>query len=130
MQAELGQLHEQEYQQQMKEQILALRANVGRSSEAECRATTAVSALTASLLTIAVHHAATVPPLELVMSAFLVGIPPVSGASSAPVWGVIPPLPETTYPLAYSCPLSPTRPTVPEPRRFKAQTMLEWTYWK
>jgi hypothetical protein len=82
LQAELRQLQELERRQQMKEQILALRAKVGRSSEAEGRATIAVLAPTASLPTIAVHPAATAPPLEPAMSAFSAGILPTMGVST------------------------------------------------
>jgi hypothetical protein len=114
----------------MKEQILALRAKVGCSSEAEGRATIAASAPTAGLPSIAVHPAATIPLLEPAMSAFSAGIPPTTCASMAPVWGAIPLAPQETYPLAYTYPLPPTHILVLEPRRFKAQTMLEWNTWK
>jgi hypothetical protein len=68
----------------MKEQILALCAKVGRSSEAEGRATIAASAPIANLPTIAMHPAVTIPPYELAMSAFSAGIPPTTGVSTAP----------------------------------------------
>ncbi len=121
----MRQLQELERRQQMKEQILALRAKVGRSSEAENRATIAASAPTTNLPTIAVHPAATVPPLEPATSAFAAGIPPTTGARTALAWRAIPPVPQPAYPLAYSYPLPPTRIPVPEPCCFKAQTMLE-----
>ncbi len=130
LQAELRQLQELERRQQMKERIIALRAKVGCSSEAEGRATITALAPTASLPTIAVHPAATVPLLEPAMSAFSAGISPVTGESSAPVWGAIPPMLQATYPFAYPYPLPPTRIPVPELCRFKAQTILEWTNWK
>jgi hypothetical protein len=106
-------------------QILALCAKVGRSSEAESRATIAASAPTASLPTIAMHPAATAPPLEPMMSAFLAGILPTTDASTVPVWEAIPLTSQVTYPLVYPYYLLPTLIPVPEPRRFKAQTMLE-----
>ncbi len=101
LQAELRQLQELERRQQMKELILALRAKVGRSSEAGGRATIATLASTAILLTIAVHPAATVPPFEPVISAFLAGILPAIGASTVPMRGAIPLAPQATYPLSY-----------------------------
>jgi hypothetical protein len=83
LQAELRQLQVLERRQQMKELILALRAKVGRSSEAEGRATIAASAPTASLPTIAVHPAATVLPFEPATSTFAAGIPLTTGANTA-----------------------------------------------
>ncbi len=109
----------------MKEQILALRAKVGRSSEAVGRVQIAASALTTSLPTIAIHPAVTILPLKPAMSAFSTEIPLMTGASTAPVWGAIPLVPQPAYPLAYPYPLPPTRIPVPELRCFKAQTMLE-----
>ncbi len=109
LQAELRPLQELERWQQMKEQILPLHAKVSHSSKAEGRATITALAPTASLPTIAVHPAATVPLLEPAMSVFSAGIPPVTGASTVPVWGAIPLMPQATYPLAYPYPLLPTR---------------------
>jgi hypothetical protein len=77
-----------------------------------------------------VHPAATVPPLEPATSAFAMGIPSTAGVSTVPVWGAIPPTSQPVYPLAYPYPLPPMRIPVPEPYRFKAQTMLEWNAWK
>jgi hypothetical protein len=111
----------------MKEQILALRAKVGRSSEVQGQATIAVSAPTASLPTIAVHPAATVPLLKLAMSVFSAGILLVLDASSAPVWRGILPVPQPAYPLVYPYPLPPTLIPVLEPRCFRAQSMIELT---
>ncbi len=121
----MRQLQELERWQPIKEQILALRAKVGRSSKAEGLATIAVSALTVSLPTIAMHPAATVLPFEPATSAFAAGTPPTTVVNTAPAWGAIPPAPQQAYSSVYPYPLPPTRIPVPEPHRFKAQTMLE-----
>ncbi len=114
----------------MKEQIFALHAKVIRSTEVERQTITAASALTISLPTIALHPTATVPPPELVISTFSVGILLMTGASTAPVWELIPPAPQAAYPLTYPYPLPPTHILLPEPRHFKSQTIQEWTNWK
>ncbi len=52
------------------------------------------------------------------------------GASRAPLACVLPLVFLAPYHLAYSYPLLSGHVPVPEPRRFKAKNMLEWTSWK
>jgi hypothetical protein len=81
----------------------------------------------ADVPTIAVHIVGPNPPDAPTASVATATASLGHGASGASMAGVLPPASLAPYHLAYSYPLPSGRVPVPEPRRFKAKNMLEWT---
>jgi hypothetical protein len=135
MQAVIHRLEQLKRCQQMKEKILTLRVKVSCVAAQENR--TMVTPLpqvqtgqAAEVPTIAVHVMGPNPQDAPTASAETATTSLGQGASGAPIADVLPPASLAPYDLAYPYPLPSGHVLVPEPRRFKAKNMLEWTSWK
>ncbi len=136
MEAELHHLEQLQRHQQMQEKILTLRAKVSRVVAEEARATVAPPAQMApqeqagqapAVPTITLQEAGPRPPDAPTMSATTAAAPLNQGVGTAPITGALPQGPYAPYTLAYPLPLPSGRVPVPEPRRFKAKSTMEWT---
>jgi hypothetical protein len=132
MQAEIHRLEQLKRCQQMKEKILTLCAKVSRvAAQEDCAMVAPLPQVqtgqAVDVPTIAVHIAGPNPPDAPTANAATATASLGHGASGAPMVGVLPPASLAPYHLAYPYPFPSGCVPVPEPRRFKAKNMLEWT---
>jgi hypothetical protein len=139
MEAELHRLEQLQRRQQMQKKILTLRAKVSRVVAEEAHATVAPPAQIApqeqvgqapAVPIITLQAAGLSPPDAPTMSATTAAASLNQGTSSVPITGALPQGPHAPYTLAYPLPLPSSRVLVPELRRFKAKSTMEWTNWK
>jgi hypothetical protein len=119
----------------MKEKILTLRAKVNCiAAQENCVMVSPLPQVqtgqAAEVPTIAVHIAEPNPSDSPMTSAATATALLGHGVSGAPMVAVLPPASLAPYYLTYPFPLPSGYVPVPEPRRFKAKNMLEWTSWK